>query len=655
MRKAPGVTVSQKDYALSLIGKNGVLVLVNDRLLQLSGEDLFAYLQALPSDQIDRIEVITAPPARYDAAGNSGLINIVMKKNNKAGFNGNVRAGYEQASYGKGIAGGDINYRSGKLNLYGNLNYTQGANQIVESLKTPYPGQQFQVTDDYKRTLKPLQYTAGLDYDIHKNAVAGIQWISNNVNRNDESNDVIDVFKTPQLSRDSTMITKGYSTRKNSNNMLNVNYAWTIDTSGKKLMLNANKLWFDGNRANDFTTTHFTGDAVEPNGIQTHNAAQGHQRISITTAQADVELPYHFASLSFGGKLGFIHNESDNVFGYFDQNGYHQDPAISNGFEYREKVQALYASAQRSWGPWSFQAGLRGEFTQTSGYARSLNQTNTNHYFNLFPTAYIQYQPNASHSWNLNYSKRINRPDYRSLDPFRAYATPYHYGEGNPFLLPSFNHNVALDYIYKSRYTVSAYYQYEHNHFASVWMIDQVRNITSGISMNFANLVSYGITASGTFQPHGCWEMQVQLGLQEQELKSAVYAATVQSYNIPSLYASVNNSFVINKAKTVLAEANFFYASKYREDFLEINGLGSADLGFKMLLMKKKLAMSVNISDIFATQRARGVHVVTGQTINNYFDTRNVRLTLNYKFGSNTVKARRERSTGIEDEKGRAG
>jgi hypothetical protein len=655
LKKAPGVMIQQKDYAINLAGKSGVLILVNDRQLQLSGEDLFAYLQGMSSDNIERIEVITAPPAKYDAAGNSGLINIVLKKNNKAGLNGNARLGYELATYGKGIAGADLNYRNGPLNVYGNISYTNGANEIEESLTTPYPEQKFWVTDDYKKTMKSLQYTLGADYELRKNGVIGIQWMSSNADRVDESLSTIRVFKIPVNTLDSTLITKGYGTRKNSNNVLNVNYAWNIDTTGKKLTLNVNRLWFNGERFNDFTTTHYLSYTRTVLSNPTRNEANGNQDIKITTAQADVELPYKFASLSFGGKLSFISNASDNHFGYLDQDGYHEDASISNSFTYREKVQALYISAQRTLGKWSFQAGLRGEFTQTEGYSLNLNQTNKNQYFNLFPTAYIQYQPNENNSWTLNYSKRINRPDYRSLDPFRAYATPYHYSQGNPFLQPSFNHNVEVAYTFKGRYSLSAFYQYERNHFASVWLIDEVNNITSGVSMNFADFYSYGVYASGLFQPYTCWEIQAQVGVQQQQLTSAIYTAAEQSYKIPSAYFGVNNSFIFNKAKTILAEINAYYTTKYREDFLEIDGLGSVDAGFRVLLFKKKINTGIALADIFRTQRAQGVHVVTGQTINNYFDNRNIRLTLNYKFGSNKVKARRERSIGIEDEKGRAG
>lgn len=654
IRKAPGVWIREQDHVINLVGKSSVLVLVNDRLLMLSGEDLMAYLQAMPASDVERLEIITAPPAKYDAAGNAGLINIVLKQKNKMGINGNIRAGLERASYSKGLTGGDINFRKGRLTLFGNINYSNGANQVTERLNTAYSQQVFRVTDNYKRILKPLQYSAGLDYALHKNATLGIQWISNMANRANESKSGITVWQQMTQRLDSAMMTTGYSTSGNSNNIANLNYTWAIDTTGKKISMNANRLWFNGRRSNNFSTAHYTDAYTEPNGITSQNAAEGKQDIVITAIQADLELPYTWASLSLGGKLGFINNKSDNRFGHYRQGTYYEDTVVSNAFDYTEQVQAWYISAQKSVGKWSLQAGLRGEFTQTKGYSPSLTQTNTNHYFNLFPTAYIQYQPNEQHSWNINYGKRINRPDYRSLDPYRAYATPYHYNEGNPFLQPSYNHNTELSYTYKNSYTLSAFYQYERNHFASVWFMDTIKNVTSGLSSNFANVVRYGLNISTSLQPAAWWETQTQFSLQQESLHSDMYTAAWQTYQIWTFYGSSSHSFTLNKSKTLVAEANAWYLSRFRQDFVEIEPMASIDAGLKVLLLNKKLSVSFYASDILATQKAKGKHVVTGQTIDNYFDTRNIRLMVNYKFGNQDVKKKQERNTGIEDEKGRA-
>lgn len=653
VKKSPGVIVRQSDNSISLAGKGSVGILINDRLLQLSQEDLIAYLLAIPAENIDRIEVITSPPAKYDASGNSGLINIVLKKQHKDGMHGNIRMGYERASYGKGIVGGDFNYRKNDLNVYANVNYTNGANRINERLATLYPGQLFKVHDDYKKIMKPRQYTLGAEYSISKKSTLGLQWSNTLTNRRDLSNSSIEVFHLPLLHLDSTMLTSGGNVTKNSNNLVNLNYTFNIDSSGKKLSFDANGLWFSGNRTNNFETIHYYDAYITPTGNNSKNQAGGAQQIDIKTVQADLEMPYKWATLSMGGKLSFVSNGSNNTFGYIDTAGYHEEPAISNSFDYNEKVQAVYVSAQKTLEKWSFQAGLRGEFTHITGYSKNLNQTNTNRYFNLFPTAFIQYQWNDDNVWNINYSERINRPGYRALDPYRSYATPYHYNEGNPFLKPSFNHNLELSYTYKSRYSLSAFCQYEKDHFASVWMIDAKQNITSGTILNFADVLSFGLNAMASVTPFGWWDAQIQSGLQHQNLQSKIYSAADRSYKNLSYYIGVNNAFRLNKSGTFLAEINFYYLSKFRDDFLETQPAGNLDAGLKALLFDKRLSISLNGSDILASQKWRGVHVVTEQRIDNYFDTRNVRWTMQYKFGNNKIKGKRERSLGVEAERER--
>lgn len=655
LKKVPGVWIRQQDNTINLVGKSNVQVLIDDRLQQLSGEDLMTLLQSIPSDHIDRIEVITAPPARYDASGNAGFVNIVLKKNSRQGLNASVRAAYEQATYGKGSGGIDLNYRNGKWNLYSNAGYSNGSNQIAERLNTPYPAQLFRVEDHYERRLRPQQYTVGADYELHRNGILGVQLNANIQDRVNNSYTDTRALALADGSLDSALKTLSHSTALSHNYVANINYVWSIDSSGKKLSLNGNRLWFSSRRDNDFSTLHYSDDFITPTGIASDNSTAGNQDIGITTMQADLSLPLRWLSLSLGGKLSFIDNRSDNHFYYRTQGMAYEDPDISNAFTYHEKVQALYISGEKTIGKWSFQGGLRAEYTQTTGYSLSLNQRNDNRYLKLFPSAFIQYQLNEDHTWVLSYSKRINRPDYRSLDPYRAYATPYHYGQGNPFLRPALNHNVELAYTFKGRYTFAAFYQYEKDHFGSVWMTDPMLKVTSGISRNFADFIAYGLNVTGSLQPLGFWELQGQLSAQMQQLKSREYTSTEQSYSLPLYYLSLSNSFTLNRSRTLIAELNGFYLSRSREDFLELRPMGAIDAGLKVLLLDKRLVLGLNASDMLASQKARGRHIVTGQTIDNYFDTRNVRFTASYKWGNSKLKARRERSTGIEEEKARAG
>ncbi len=651
VKKAPGVIVKQEDNSINLVGKSGVIVLVNGRQLQLSGDDLITYLQSIASDNIDRIEVITTPPAQYDAAGNSGLINIVLKKNNKNGFNGDVRAGYEQSAYGTGIGGANLKYRAGKLNVYAGASYTDGAKGVIERLNTYYPGNAALLSDAYKKTITDLQYTVGADYGLHKNGVLGIQFMGSDVIRVDNENINLLSVRGNNTIPDSIVHTNAWYRGKRDNNTLNLNYVWNIDTSGKKLTVNANRLWYSNNKNRQYETQDYYGNFSSPTGTSSMDRNIGNQSIHINTAQADVELPYKFMNISFGAKASFTDNNSDNSFLYYANGSYYNDPAVSDNFSYTENIQALYVNLQKTLGKWSLQAGLRDEATQTHSISLNPNQVNTNEYNGLFPTAYVGYNADKDNTFNFNYSKRINRPGYSDLDPYRSYTSPYSYSVGNPFLQPSYNHNFELNYVLKGKYTFTAFYQLEQNAFGKLFFADS--NTIYVKSANYGSNTTYGITAVAPCDVTPWWSMQVQASGFVQGTASGYYTGTIQRYQQLSYYGYIGNSFTLNKAKTVLAEVDGVYESKYLSDLFYRKPEGSLDAGFKSLFFDKKLIISINATDILATQKARGTNIMTGQTINHYFDTRNVRLMVNYKFGNNKIKEKRDRSTGIEDEKSR--
>ncbi len=651
IKKAPAVIVKEGDNSITIAGKSTAQVMLNGRLLQLSAEDLTAYLQAIPADNIDRIEVITAPPAQYDALGNSGLINIVLKKNRSTGYNSTMRLGYEQSTYGTGVGGATMNYRKGKINFYGTINYANGAKHNTERLNTYLPDQEYRLIDPYKKEISNLQYTAGADYELNKSQVLGVQFNSTLFDRTDAGNTDVFIAQRNTGTVDSVGRTINHNDANRRTDILNLNYVRTIDSTGKKLTLNANRLWYNNDRVRDFNTTNYQGLFGAPTGFAEHDQNAGVQQVTITTAQADVELPYHWASLNLGGKVSFVDNYSSNDFRSLMNGVWVNNPSISNAFRYKEAVQAAYISAQKELPKWSFQAGLRVEATQVKGYSPTLNQTNASAYLNLFPTAYITYKPSEAHVLSLTYNKRINRPGYSELNPFRVYSSPYLYSEGNPYLGPSYDHTIGLDYTLHQKVTFSAYYEHELSHFGLLFGVDSQTHSSYTSIANFGTFTAYGISASASFSPAAWWEVQAFAtgGIQEIRTHASINTQE-QFYGQPATYISVSNSFVLNKKKTLLAEVNAYYISKQQQDLFVVNHSGSVDTAIKALLLDKKLVVSLGATDIFATQRSRSVNQATGQTLNSYFDQRNLRLMLNYKLGSDKIKARRERATGVEDE-----
>lgn len=649
IKKAPGVNVNNN--AITLTGKSAVGILIDGKLLQLSGDDLLNYLKSISSDNISRIEVITTPPAQYDAAGNSGLINIVLKRDKRNRVNGTLRAGYQQASLGMIIAGGSINYHQGKISLNARINCNYGATKPIENSIAYFPMQTFESNDKRKDDKNILQSNFGIDYELHKGGLLGFQYIGALVRPNiSEQNSTM--VKDRYGALDSILTTRADSKRKYLSNNINLNYAWDIDSNGKKLNANINRMWYTGNQDRHFISQNYKDENI-PTGPEQDNRTIGNQVINITTAQIDITHPVSWITLSYGGKLSFINNNSASTFKAFEGDQYKEDTSVSNQFNYREKVQALYFSASKEIGKWSFQAGLRGEFTQTKGQSIRYSQTNTNNYFQLFPTAYIQYNINNDNVLNINYSKRIQRPGYSSLDPFRWFVTLYTYAEGNPFLQPSFNHNFELSYTYKQRYSFSAYYQRTVQTFDQASLLDTINNIQYFKVDNLGSMSSYGITGNTTLNPAPWWETQLAVSGYYSRLSSTYYNGIKKDYGKSSFSIQSNNSFTLNKPKTFLAELSFDYSSPSQSEYYEVKANGSVNAGFKLLLFDKQLTISLSANDILATGRYRAQNIYNKTTIDNYYDNRSLRLMLNYKLGNKKLKEVRKRDTGIEAEAGR--
>jgi hypothetical protein len=649
IKKAPGVNVSNGD--ISLIGKSTVNILINDKLIQLSGDDLVNYLRSLSTDNISRIEVITTPPAQYDAAGNSGLINIVLKKNKSDGINGLLRVGYQQATLGTLTTGGNINYHHNKVSANVGMSYNYGAILPKENSTTYFPSQTFESTDKRKDTRNSLQATLGLDYELHKGGVIGFQYIGAYARPNiSEQNNVV-VRQSNNL--DSILYTNAYSKRLFHSNNINLNYAWDIDSIGRKLTVNLNQMWYGNNQDRRFISKNFYGYEINPTGYESDNKTLGNQSIKITTAQVDITHPTRLLLLSYGGKISFINNNSANTFFHLQHNEYQKDASLFNQFSYTENIQALYVSASKEIDRWSFQAGLRGEFTQTKGQSIRNNQTNTNSYFELFPTLYTQYAFDKDNAVNFNYSKRIDRPGYSSLDPFRWYITPYSYAEGNPFLQPSFNHNFELSYTCKQHYTFTAYYQRTVQTFSQASYLDTIRNIQYVKVDNLGNINSFGLTSGTTLNLIHWWEARVELSGYYNHFKSQYYNGIIKEYGRPSFTIQNNNSFTLNSEKTILGELGFNYFQGYQSEYYEVKASANVSAALKVLLLKKQLTISIGINDILATGKYQAKNLYNLTTQDNYYDSRNLRLMLNYKLGNKKLKEVRKRETGIETEAGR--
>jgi len=648
LKKTPGVKVSQG--IISIIGKSTVSVMLNDKLMQLDADELEALLRGIPSNNIAKIEVITMPPAKYDAAGNAGIINIITRKTTANGINGSLSGEYERRAKSSGNLSGNFNYRQGKWNVYGNTHLNKLRFVSRQVTNTLYPTQQqYQVLNQDNRPAYSFSQ-AGIDYNLNPDAVLGLIYSFGTLDAKRDENYGTSVVGLPSGRQDSVMNTIADAGNKGRRHVFNLNYDWKIDTTGKRLSVNADYLVRHGNNRRDFINANFLPDGMTTEAVS-DNKTSGAQLTDIRTARADFEWPLKMIDLSAGAKVSFIHNNSDNVFTVL-QNGYYvTDTGKTNEFDYKENTQALYISASKKWHHWNWQLGLRGEYTQTKGISVTQQQITTNRYFKLFPTAYLQYLPDETHSLNFNYSRRIERPSFWIMNPFRAYRTEASYDEGNPFLQPSFTNNLELGYAYKSFITITLFAGKADNVFTRVSRIDTGKNFFIFTQANAGRNLQSGLTTTLNFRPLVWWECSANASLLHSTFSSTYYEASV-SYNKTYVTIASNSIFTLNK--NIIAEIGLSYTSSSQEDFNVLSPTCNVYSGIKWLLPKRNLVIALNANDIFRTDRLKARNLYNGTYQNAYYDARSIGVSVLWKFGNKEVKEKRQRKTDTADTK-RAG
>ncbi|NIF07379.1 TonB-dependent receptor [Chryseobacterium sp. Tr-659] len=623
----PLLKVDENKGLLSIAGKNGVSVMVNDRMLNLSGAELINYLRNLRSENILKIEVITTPPAKYEAQGNSGIINIVLKKNQNLGWSGYLNTNYTQKTYaGFGSVAG-VNYQNEKLKASIKLQGYDTEKRSVENYKII--GHNSSISRDERRDMNDgLGLNANFDYSLTKNSNIGLVYDitkgHSNMNINSKQRYYTDEALTLQTDTDSKH-------RSNfTSQMLNLYFDQKFGEH--KLSLGAN---YYGNLPD--TEVNFTTRNVADNSSQiVRNLSSVDYKIY--SGQADLTLNFKKIQIETGAKYSRFSNNSD--IGYFNliNNNYIIDPGRSNLFNYDEKNYAAYISASKDLSEkWSAKAGLRYEYTQTNGFSPTTQTGAENKYGKFFPTAYISYKANENNQFSLNYSRRINRPYFRALDPFRWYSNPNSYYAGNPSLQPSFNHNIEFNYIFKNKFSANLYYQRTLNNFDQITFLDGI-NVTSTYQ-NYYNQNFYGINLNYTDTFFKIWESNISTSFSYNETQITQFNAIPK--NGQSFYYSTNNTFQLNKAKTFFLFLNYWQNLPSRDGYTAVRNRSSLDAGIKMSFVEKALQINLSVSDIFKQSVYKGdmYFADNTQSFNNYWDARRMTLSITYNFGNQKVKS----------------
>jgi len=659
LEKSPGVMVD-KDGNISLKGKQGVQVYVDGRPTYLSGTDLANLLSNMNSSQLDQIEIMTNPPAKYEAAGNSGIINIKTKKTKQFGYSGSLSSTYSQGVLPKITNGFNFNYRKNKVNFFANLgqNYRRNFQQLDIQRKflestTKEVISNFEQESKMRDGGESYNGKIGLDYYASKKTTLGmvVNGFINPGHFNNNSNiRIYDPFYVLQ----SRTLAQTSNDRKFKHGGLNLNFRHVFDSTGRELTADADYLAYRSSNKQDLINAYY--DAAG-NPIFKADTLLGNlpQDINIYSAKVDYLHPLkNGARFEAGVKTSFVRTDNNAQYDSLNYGVRVPDLGRSNHFIYEENVNAAYVNYSRPLGKkFTGQFGLRAENTNAKGKQLTTGENFSRNYTQLFPTVYLQYKANEKNSFVLNYGRRLERPDYEDLNPFLMFLDKYTYEQGNPNLRPQFAHNIELSHNYKGFLNTTLNYTKTTDLINEVLEQFPDRNETAVKKSNIASQEQFGIAVSAGGQIRKWWTGNIYANLFNNRFKGVVNGDYV---SVGATTAVFNMSNQFKFAKTWTAELGGFYRTPGMDGVFKIFGIGMLNAGISKQVLKGKGTLRLSLRDILYTQKAKGT--IKYSNIDAAFqqkrDSRQIALGFTWRFSKGKMgNAPKRKTGGADDERSR--
>ncbi|GAA3953231.1 TonB-dependent receptor [Chitinophaga oryziterrae] len=644
--------VSVQNESVGIAGKGGVSFMINGKMVQFSGTDLVSYLRAIPSDAIEKIEVITSPPAQYSAEGNSGIINIVLKKNRSDFWSSTLRSSYSQSTYPTGTAGVNFDYKKQQLSLSAGANYTNGSNAAIERPLVEYTDQTwygYSSRRDYSEN-----YNARLlaDYDISSRWNIGTQVFYSRSMPHSVDNSITNITSAGSTRIDSMLFGSGRSTRDGYNLSVNANTTYKLDSNGARLMLDFD--YYSSERDNDriFTSNSYDSAYHFFRGSNWYSSNLGQN--TFDNYSINLDIAHRIGSLNVNYGARYLASRSVNNLNSYaslaDTNILFRN---NDQFVFDESTGAVFASADKSLTEKiEARIGLRAELTHTKGVSNTLQETYRNDYFNLFPTFYISYRHDDNNTFSFNYGRRIERPSYQSLNPFARYINRNYYSVGNPFLLPSFVNNLEFNYDHKDFLGVSSYLSFSSNVAAQIAIPDAITKLVVDTMQNSYDAFNAGVNIFYIFKKIKWLESINQLTVFYQNIDQKV-AFLPQKENGVAFSFNMDNTIKISR--NLSAQAGIWYAAPQFMGIYKQSDRYNLTGGLRWKLWKSKASLSLTVNDMLKRSQARLSSTVGGviQHYNNYYDSRYFRVAFQYKFGNQKINTK-QRDFRNEDEKQRS-
>ncbi|HRH99801.1 MAG TPA: TonB-dependent receptor [Saprospiraceae bacterium] len=656
LQKAPGVVVNQ-DQSIAISGKQSVIISIDGRKVQLSGVDLMNYLRTIQSSNISKIEIIANPSAKYDAEGNAGIIDIKLKKDNREGFNGNTNLSLGQGKYFKPAAGVNANFRKNKVNLYGNYSYSKPDNFTNFYINRQFFNSQrevnsiFDQSSNIKQGFQSHSVKLGVDYYFNPKIILGSFLFLNNgdVIRDGQSNSLIS--NQAQQLQYSTK-TKQYLTDDKINALANINFKRSFEKLSKELSLDLDYGNYKLHTEQDFKNQYLDPNAILFDSSYLNSLQNG--GIDVYSAKLDYSQMIKKVKIETGAKLSLVHTENDLRFYNLINDKPSFDSVNSSTFSYKENINAAYLILNSEYRNIEYQIGLRMEQTYSKGLQHNSQQAFSRHLINFFPSFLVHYKKWKNNDVSFSYTRRIDRPSFRQLQPFRIFVDPYTYVVGDPKLQPSLTHSFQLSNTFFGKILTEFNYSVSENVITDVFTQDDSTKISYQSPANINDSKSYTLTFSIPIQKVKWLNSNVDLSGFHTSYDGPLGNATVSNYSY-SWYVNMQNSILLPNNWT--GEISFFYQSKMAWGQFTILELSQLNLGIQKQSKNKLSTYKLAVSDLFHKNKIR---VVVDQDNQKFHTDRNWDSTVatfsySYRFGKSSVQRARQRQSGMEDEKRRAG
>ncbi|WP_373493671.1 outer membrane beta-barrel protein [Aquiflexum sp.] len=650
LEKAPGVRVDRQNDGISLMGRDQVMVQINGKQTYMAMADVVALLRSMPSDNIDKIELITNPSAKEDAQGNSGIINIILQKNDNVGTNGSASLTGGSGRYGRSNGSLQLNHRTKKMNFFGNISGLNNRSYWDFNLsRDQADGELRNLVDQHayiRFKSKGGNAKTGIDYFPNDRTTIGIVWTGFWNNTLEESPAFTTFRRMESNPPYFQQFTDKTLSNVSSNHLVNLNFQYQFAKSGSMLSADFDRGIFNRDFSNDLITSTLIPENPDTGreGLFTEMPTQ----LDILTFKVDYQQPIGNWKMESGYKMSEVRSDNNMTLSRGPMDDIQIDPLLSNHFRYLEIINALYVSFSGSpFADTELQVGLRAEHTKSNARSLNLKEEVPRDYLDLFPTFFISREISEKQRLSFSYGYRIVRPNYQSLNPGRSYLDPYAFQRGNPFLTPEYTHTLELKHAFDNKIFTALGANYISD--IIIPILQPVDHQTAERNFqNFGTSQLYNLNISFPIDIMNNWTMQTTLlgvynGFQFVFLGSPMEAEQF-SGRINGM-----NSIMIGKGWS--AEITGWLSAPTRQAFITTPWLGSLDLGLQKSIgenWKTKLIAQ----DIFYTNRYVGVGT-TPDFVQNYhilFDSRVVLLNLSYTFGNQQLKKARQRKTGAEEE-----